>query len=176
MLCGTLYRLATSGHRADRWVSFALRGLAVFYVAVLPLAATLAIHKLHNYTVPYAIGFLVFIAGTTVARIETRLTDWLGRISYSIYLFHPIVFQPIYLWLMEQPVASAWRTQHLAVYLVANVLLTLCAASLVFRFVERPMIRIGHRLAERVERRPRVRAAASCSEAAPEISAEATAA
>jgi peptidoglycan/LPS O-acetylase OafA/YrhL len=54
---------------------------------------------------------------------------------------------------MHQPAGSAWRTQHLAVYLVANLVLTLIAASLVFRCVERPMIRLGHRLATLYEQR-----------------------
>jgi peptidoglycan/LPS O-acetylase OafA/YrhL len=86
-------------------------------------------------------------------RIETKLTDWLGRISYSIYLFHPIVFQPIYLWLMGQPFGSPFRTEHLAIYLAANVALTLVVASLVYRFVEQPAMRLGHRFASAWEER-----------------------
>lgn len=170
MLWGTLYRLNASGQANDRIASILLRGLAIFYALVLPIGATLAIRTLPNYTVSYALAFVVFIVGTRVLRIETRLTDWLGRISYSIYLFHPIVFEPVYLWLMRQPVDSAWRTQHLSVYLVANLFLTLCAASLVFRFVERPAIRLGHRLAARYELRA-LRARRD-SAAAPDIAAE----
>jgi peptidoglycan/LPS O-acetylase OafA/YrhL len=151
MLWGALYRLdATS---TDRFASAMLRLLAAFYVLVLPIGAALATHAPQAYAISYALAVVVFVLGTRVVRIETRLTDWLGRISYSIYLFHPIVFQPIYLWLMQQPGDSPWRTQHLAVYLVANLVLTLIAASLVFRFVERPAIRLGHRLATRYEQR-----------------------
>jgi peptidoglycan/LPS O-acetylase OafA/YrhL len=153
MLWGTLYRLETSGAN-DRVARLVLRGLAIFYALVLPIGATLAIRSLPNYTVSYALGFIVFIAGTRFVRIETRLTDWIGRISYSIYLFHPVVLQPIYLWLMGKPVDSMWRTQHLAVYLVVNLLLTLVVASLVFRFVERPAIRLGHRIATPYEQHP----------------------
>jgi peptidoglycan/LPS O-acetylase OafA/YrhL len=57
------------------------------------------------------------------------------------------------LWLLRQPADSIWRTQHIALYLVANVALTLIVASLVFRFVEQPAIRLGHRIAARLERR-----------------------
>jgi len=154
MLWGTLYRFEYSGATRDRFASFVLRGLGIFYAFVLPIGATLVIRSLPNYTVSYALGFLVFIAGTRYLRIETRLTDWLGRISYSIYLMHPIVLQPIFLWLVLQPVNSVWRTQNLAIYLVANLLLTLAVAALVFRFIERPAIRLGHRLASRYENRP----------------------
>ncbi len=151
MFFGTLYRLqATTAH--DRVASTILKALAIFYALALPVGAMVATHKLPTYTIAYALGFIVFIAGTSVARIETRLTDWLGRISYSIYLLHPVVAELIYLALLREPVDSPWRTQPLAVYLVGVAALTLCAASLVFRFVEAPAIRLGHRLAARQER------------------------
>ena len=149
MLWGTLYRLEPSG---DPIARLAFRAVGIVVVVAMPLATALIGKSLPIYTVSYALGFVLFIAGTRFIRIETRVTDWLGRISYSIYLFHPIVFQPIMIWLLSHPVGSAWRTQHLAVYLAANLVLTLAAASLVFRFVERPMIRLGHRLATRYER------------------------
>ncbi|HEV7490547.1 MAG TPA: acyltransferase [Rhodanobacteraceae bacterium] len=154
MLWGTLYRLEASGGGNDRIASLLLRALAIFYALVLPVGATLVIRSLPNYTVSYALGFIVFIAGTRFLRMETRLTDWLGRISYSIYLFHPLVYQPIWIWLMQQPATSIWRTQHVMVYLGVNLLLTLMVASLVFRLVERPAIRLGHRIASRYEQRP----------------------
>jgi peptidoglycan/LPS O-acetylase OafA/YrhL len=170
MLWGTLYRL---DKRGDRVATLAFWGLGVFYVLALPVASMLVGKPLPSYTLSYALAFAIFIVGTRFVRIETRLTDWLGRVSYSIYLFHPIVFQPIYLWLMGQPVDSAWRTQHLAVYLVANLVLTLATATLVFRFVERPMIRLGHRLAERYEQRAaRSRGAATRETGRSKIAAE----
>jgi peptidoglycan/LPS O-acetylase OafA/YrhL len=172
MFWGTLYRFDLRGERIARLVFL---GVGIVYVLALPIASMAIGKSLPIYTVSYAIGFLVFIAGTRIARIETRLTDWLGRVSYSTYLFHPIVFYPIWSWLMHQPVASPWRTQHLAVYLVANLVLTLIAASLVFRFVERPMIRLGHRLATRYEQRAARRhgiANARPPEAAAEIASE----
>jgi len=152
MLWGTLYRVAATREPGERFVSMAKIGLGVFYVFVLPLSVSLAIHKMPNYALPYALAFLVFIAGTTFARVETRLTDWLGRISYSVYLFHAIVCQVYLMWLLRQPVDSIWRTQHIVPYLAANVVLTLIVASLVFRFVEQPAIRYGHRIAARIER------------------------
>jgi len=152
MLWGALYRLDTTG-ATDRLSSTLLRALGVLFVIALPIGAALAVHARVVYTIAYSLAFLVFLAGMRFVRIETKLTDWLGRISYSVYLFHPIVFQPIYLWLMGQPLDSPFRTQHLAIYLAANVALTLVVASLVYRFIERPAIRLGHRLATAYEQR-----------------------
>jgi len=64
---------------------------------------------------------------TRYVRLQTRLTDWLGRVSYSIYLLHPIVAELIYLRLVSLPVASPWRAQPLAVYLAVVTVLTLWA-------------------------------------------------
>ena len=151
MFCGALYRLQATAAR-DRITSTILPALAVFYVLALPLGAALAVHKVPTYTIAYALGFVVFVAGTRFVRIETQLTDWLGRISYSVYLLHPVVAELIYVGLLRQPVESIWRTQHLAVYLAVVTLLTLGVAALAYRFVEAPAIRLGHRLASRRDR------------------------
>ncbi|HVT33664.1 MAG TPA: acyltransferase [Rhodanobacteraceae bacterium] len=169
MFWGTLYRL---DWRRDRIGMLVLWGVGIAYALALPVASIAVGKSLPIYTVSYAIGFFVFVAGTRFVRIETRLTDWLGRISYSIYLFHPIVFQPIFLWLITRPVGSPWRTQHLAVYLVLNLVLTLIAASFVFRFVERPMIRLGHRLATRYEQRAAQAGEVAVPVRSPEVAAK----
>jgi peptidoglycan/LPS O-acetylase OafA/YrhL len=72
-----------------------------------------------------------------------RALVWLGRISYSLYLFHLPIFC-ILLVLLGQ----GWHTALLAV--CGSVLV----AWLVFRWVERPSIGLGHRLS-----RPSVHAA-----------------
>jgi len=151
MFFGALYRMQATAQR-DRDASAILPMLGIFYVLALPIGAALAIHKVPTYTIAYALGFIVFIVGTRFVHIETRLTDWLGRISYSVYLLHPVVAELIYLWLLRQPADSAWRTQQLVVYLAIVTLLTLGAAALAYRFVEAPAIRLGHRLASRRER------------------------
>ena len=98
---------------------------------------------------PYALGIAVFVVGTSVVRVRSRLTDWLGRISYSIYLFHPVVFMALLWGLQRFPATSWWRSQHLGIYLLVNALLTAALATLVFHCVERPGIEFGRRLARR---------------------------
>lgn len=155
MLCGTLYRqlLFDEGASRDPRARAGTLMLLGYYLVVLPLAAVWAIGFERNALVAYALGLLLFIVGTRWLRVQTRLTDWLGAISYSIYLFHPVVFLSL-LWLLSrQPQGSWWRSQHLGVYLVVNVVLTVALAMLVYRWVERPGIRIGGELARRMQRR-----------------------
>jgi peptidoglycan/LPS O-acetylase OafA/YrhL len=128
--------------------------MVICYVVLLPVAALLALGPKNNEPATYAIGFLIFLAGTRLVRIERRVTDWLGRISYSIYLFHVIVFVAIEWCLLRRvPAGAAWRTQHIGVYTAIGVAATLVVASVVYRLVEKPGIRLGHRLAERWQQR-----------------------
>ena len=151
MLWGAMYRGAMSSERRDPVVRWLTWGLLAYFVVILPAGTVLTIGFAHNVLLAYAIGFLIFVGGTTVLRIESKFCDWLGSISYSVYLLHPVVFLPIYYWLVHQPADSPLRSQNLGVYLAINVLLTLMLATMTFRLVERPGIRIGHRLAARYE-------------------------
>lgn len=151
MFAGTLYRrLVVDGEwRADPWLTVCFTGFLCWHLLVMPLSTAMAIGFTSNAMVTYAFGIALFILGTSIVRIRSSLTDWLGRISYSIYLFHPVVFMAL-LWLLKlSPETSWWRSQHLGVYLLFNALLTAALATLIFRWVERPGIELGRRIARR---------------------------
>lgn len=151
MFAGTLYRrLVVDGEwRAGPWLAACFAGFLVWHLLVMPLSTATAIGFLSNETIPYALGIVLFILGTSVVQIRSRLTDWLGRISYSIYLFHPVVFMALLWPLQWLPATSWWRSQHLLVYLLFDALLTIAVATLVFRYVEQPGIELGRRVARR---------------------------
>ena len=155
MLCGTLYRTCVFDRAAagDRWLQLGVASLFAFHLLALPLGSTWAVGFERNATIPYALGMLLFVLGVSVVPLATRATDWLGRISYSIYLFHPIVFLTLLWWLQRQPDASWWRSWHLGTYLLVNIGLTLVVADLVYRCVERPGIALGRRVAARWQAR-----------------------
>jgi len=93
------------------------------------------------------------IAGTgrrETAWLRTRVAKFLGRISYSLYLFHSIVLSIFYTIYSEH---TDWALYHrwplvmqmvlLAVVTVSSVLLSVA----VFEFVERPLTRWGRDIA-----------------------------
>ncbi len=124
------------------------------YVVVLPLLAwKTSTAYMQNSLWTYVIGFAIFLVGTRLVRIETRVTDWLGRISYSIYLFHVIVFMTLQWWLLSLPQGSFWRTQPFWVHVAAGLAVVLAVATLTYYLVEKPGMRLGHRLAARWEAR-----------------------
>lgn len=137
----------------DRFVDAAVALILVYCIALLPLGTFLATGWHYTEPMTYAIGALIFLGGTRLVRIETRATDWLGAISYSIYLFHSIVFLAIEWWIYRQP-AGAWlRTRPIGVYMLIGIAAALIVASLIYRFVEKPGIRLGHRLASSLQAR-----------------------
>ena len=155
MLWGTLYRSqrdAVASARSGVAVVL-LWGLLFCFVIGLPLLSLTGTPYVRREMVAYIAGFAIFLLGTSFVRIETRVTDWLGQISYSIYLFHSIVFVSMQWWLLRQPVGSWWRTRHLGIYMGAGLLVVLIVSTLVYRLVEKPGIDLGHRAASALRRR-----------------------
>jgi len=109
-----------------------LKGAASPYFRILPYA--------------YSGGMALFLALTTFARLSWRPLAWVGLVSYSLYLFHPVVLYPLRDAL--QPLL-----QRTGFDLGAAIGLTLiCStglAAVVFYALERPCIALGRRLSSR---------------------------
>ena len=75
------------------------------------------------------------------------IAAYLGARSYSVYLVH-MPMMMLVAWLMTGTLALAETNARIMVG-VGTVLATLAASDLLYRFVERPMIALGARLARR---------------------------
>ncbi|MCL6631389.1 MAG: acyltransferase [Alicyclobacillus herbarius] len=65
---------------------------------------------------------------------------WLGHISFSLYLIHPVVLAGLVYGL------DGWLPKHWIILLVPPV--SILSAYVMYRFVERPSIRLGRQLAQ----------------------------
>ena len=94
---------------------------------------------------PVSLGLGLFILLSTKLKLNHRVSTWLGEISYSMYLFHPIVFYTLFVLLRDRHLP--WLADaHLAVYLLLSVLGSIVLSALIFYAVEKPMIRLGREL------------------------------
>jgi len=131
-------------------------------VAVLGMAIAAGLwHHLGGYGQPSAIWerdyfMSLFLAGVTFAVglalrhvAWPRSLTWLGLISYSVYLLHPLLIE-VYRYLPGTAHHSFW-IQVLVDALFLAVLIAVCSAT--YLLVERPMQNAGRRLAKRLDAR-----------------------
>lgn len=97
-------------------------------------------------------AILFFLGGNYILKIHSLALASLGRISYSIYLFHALVYTVITnLASVHLPSGSYF---NLAVQLVASIGLTIVVAAFVYALVELPGIRFGRHLVRLLNRTP----------------------
>jgi peptidoglycan/LPS O-acetylase OafA/YrhL len=140
-------------YRAERG-QYSRRNAAAITITVLGLTAVAGMwhpssHSEFIWNRSYALTVLA--AGLTFAiglafrnRSWPRTLTWLGLISYSVYLLHPMLIE-VYRYL-------PWTSRHYSLWpqllmdaLFLIILIALC--SLTYLFVERPMQNAGRRLA-----------------------------
>lgn len=149
MFWGTLCRAWTDGRLRDPFARACLWATTGFLLLIYPLGCRLAIGFPLNYYISYPLAAAVFLLGTNVVKMRWRPLVWVGEVSYSVYLMHPIVFNLLLWLLLRMELDSWWRTRHLGVYVAINMALSVGVAALTYRWVEKPAIALGRRLSTR---------------------------
>jgi peptidoglycan/LPS O-acetylase OafA/YrhL len=103
----------------------------------------------------YGVGLWIFFLFGFVVKIHSRTIAWLGRISYSLYLQHPIVLYGLF-WITLRLKWSPPLTAGTWVALVA--IGSIGVAAFVFHFVEAPCIGLSNKLTRRLAARARTAA------------------
>ncbi len=116
------------------------------------------IHPSRNWFSPYVVGPLLFWVWIGYLQIRTAALAWVGKISYSLYLFHLVVATPL-VWFVARTSNPAWRGWPIALYLAPTLLLAVVVSAGVYYAVELPAIALGKRIAGRRGADPGVQAA-----------------
>ncbi|MFZ6735345.1 acyltransferase family protein [Undibacterium sp. Ji42W] len=90
------------------------------------------------------IAITIFILTTTVFKIQGKLGSFLGKISYSMYLFHPVIFYPLYTYVWRS-LPTDWQS-HPNLFFVMSALLTIAFSYCTYRWLEEPSIALGKKL------------------------------
>lgn len=142
LFVGTLiYRRSVSSINAQslRTVLVALLGLIIVGVylnyTLLKKANSPELFDFPAVAGPWVLGYVIFLSAYLLrSRAVPRPFLWLGRISYSVYLLHPVF---IYLIPTYWPLSTALPTALASTLLVSTA---------TFHWIEQPLIDIGRQL------------------------------
>ena len=101
-----------------------------------------------KYTITYWFGMALFFILSSKASIQGRLFVDLGSISYSVYLFGPVV-QAV----LAHVVSGHEALIPIHVFFLATAIGTVAVATLVFRWIEAPAIAFGRHIIRRERER-----------------------
>jgi len=155
MFCGSLCRYAMDGAR-DATSSPDQRKRAIFFglIALFAIStASVAIiligrsPRAENLGAAYLLGIALFIATVLVLQRPPVALAWLGTISYSLYLLHPVVLY-VMAWVLTHVVnvSAPFGVGTLLIFLGAGSI-ALAASS--YYAVELPAINVARRLTSR---------------------------
>lgn len=122
-----------------RWV---LPASMLFYVA-WPVAGEEPSALLCGWTrVALSAATLLIVAGWHGSgwALPGGVFAWLGQISYSVYLLHPLVYR------IEQALLLRFLKTGMPFLPVLTIFATLAVAHMVYRYFEKPLMEIGKRL------------------------------
>jgi peptidoglycan/LPS O-acetylase OafA/YrhL len=126
--------------------------LAALTLVILAVGGTrqfrFLIHPSRTWFSAYVVAPVIFCLWVIWLRVLNPFVAWLGRISYSIYLFHLVVMTPLAVWVAVESHA-AFRGWPVAVYLIPILVVTVAVSAIVYYTVELPAINLGKRLAGR---------------------------
>ncbi len=99
-----------------------------------------------QFGVAHTVAWCMFVvSGLCVKRVPVFFL-WLGAISYSVYLFHPIVMEAV---IKMAQSASMRNGYHLSVYMTVVLLITVLVSSAIYVCLEKPSIQFGHSLTKK---------------------------
>lgn len=101
--------------------------------------------KLIQLGISYFSGIMIFLIFSTIYKIKNKFLIWIGTISYSMYLFHPIVFYTLFWWLQNYAPVEL-KEMHLGVYLIINLILSIFMSAMIYYLIEEPSIKLSHYL------------------------------
>lgn len=153
MALGTLCRMQIDGQLKTRWLRLFLAlniGYWMLWIWPKPVWkwfqgqwGWLAAWQAFNYAIPISI----FVLGIRWRAWAIPALQYIGRISYSIYLLHLPIIYVLILVLHKTDAPKLLPAPEWALTL-AVVTMTVAVSALTFRFVEEPLIALGRRLSE----------------------------
>lgn len=146
MFMGAVLRLWFNG-KMGRVEKLAAAVLSLGWFILLPAMGLVVYSRMHDAGLfsmygswSVAIGLFVILA--FVLPIRSKPMIWLGVVSYSLYLFHPLVIDTLFAFHVTAAVVSTYPLLGLVISAAVSALV----AGAVYRCVEQPSILLARRL------------------------------
>ena len=121
-------------------------GLPLFLLISAIMGYELTEHSF-RFGAAHTLAFILFYAGLVLLKKTPKALLWLGAISYSLYLFHPIVLQ-ILMQIIIKSNISYLHGLHLSIYMTITTIISIIMASFIYIILEKPAIRLGRKLSK----------------------------
>nr|WP_247876715.1 acyltransferase [Ochrobactrum sp. CM-21-5] len=152
LVCGLLLRLAVI-EKAPHAV-WAASVVALVQMSIIIPIADFSLARNDTFFIvgkfpviaAYIAAYSVFLLSLLTARPRVELLSSTGEISYSIYLFHVPVCWTIYRMLQ---LTGFWSD---VITIVICLVATVIVSNLTYRYVEKPMIAMGRRISDQINR------------------------
>ena len=150
MFSGTILRVLLLGEKFEgRKIFLLIAPLLVFSIPVavlfLHLVGVNIMGQPIRFFCGHIFGLALFLFGFYKFTLEVTFLLWLGTVSYSIYLFHPIAVKLVF-WAARQDWAVHFSSLHMSVYILLVFILTFIVAFFTYNIIERRSIKLGRRL------------------------------
>lgn len=149
MFQGAIWReyIFSRCEKAKRYAKFVF----ISIIVCMPLISVLAYNQdmgfgetWYRYVLTYYIAVAMIIVLTRFYHVKGRIFVWLGGISYSVYLFHDVVFLVLVDIIGQANLAALGLPIHL--YIVVAMLATVALSGLTYKYIEQPMIKLGRKI------------------------------
>ncbi len=144
MLLGMTWRECYEDRQSGLIVRFRLHLLLILSVPIAFIAYYIAtgIDLNLSDSIAYLSGIFIFFIGLKFWITPSKGFTYLGKISYSVYLLHPLIFH-LFLRAYRSGIVLS---HHVLVYVSICSVATILLAHITYNFIERPAFRLGRRL------------------------------
>lgn len=156
MLWGSVFRYKHDKVNLDVITNFFVWVFPFLLVIAFPSLVCLKFYRLEEFPdvwikflASHSLGILLFLVLSSLIKISYRPLAKIGEASYSLYLFHPIVFYPVYWWAGRTQFAFV-REFSLYFWVFCMLAASIFVAIVIYNAVELPAINAGKRHAKRI--------------------------
>src|SRR5262249_1333200 len=126
-----------------------------FWAYVTLVVGALACQRSYYGEVGLLTAISIFVVGR-LDRLHRWLDAWplqyLGRISYSLYLIHPVLGDPVVYYIRGRLVGTEFSPFVALGFFTAAFAVSLIGAHLMYRFLEKPSIELARKLKVKEEK------------------------